>query len=572
MTANQFITEILKSGTPLTISGETISGQVDIQTSLVATGIIIEDCIFEDGFFIENIDLNCGIKFIGCDFKKNLSINNCTARNYDQAFNFDSYHIEFKDTKIQGLYFNGNNQIERGVRISEKSEIKRIQVRTLISNKGSFAIEDSSIEGIIDISQAQLNGDFSIRNNSTIKEKVRVENLRAGSIVFTDSDFLKDIHIWAGNIGSLTFNDGKFEDDLSISAVPISSYLTVIGTEFKKSISFNIQDDTNNKTGKLTKVYIQSGKFGEQFIINGGNNEIDKLTIDTSKQLEGDLYFNSCNIIQSKVSGNNYNSNIVFNHSNFNKLNFDFFNNYSTVSIISAKSFNEESELIIAHSNLGKTHLFNTFLNTFNKVGIYNSVLTEIITANVTWFKDENLNPDISESSGNYTYKKEIYRQLKFALEKQGDRITSLKFKALEMSAFKSESFSKVKKYKRIFNIDRFVLWVGQSNNFGQHWLKPALIAIGFTLFFYALMIVGLSDNLSYIPNLSCESIRETTRTFWDNAYAIPQLLNPTHILSRVFKGYPEIGFLVYLWDYLLKIILAFFIFQVISAFRKYMK
>lgn len=293
MTATQFLSEITKSGNLIKISGETIPEQVVIKKNLLAKGIIVENCVFEDGFFIENVDLSFGIKLIGCDFKRNFSINNCRSTKYDQEFNYDGYHLEFKNTKIEGLFFNGNNQIERGVRICENSIVRTIQVRTLISNKGSFDVNDSTVERLFDISQAHLKSSVSIRNNSIIDAKVRFENITCGSIVFTESNFKKDIHLWAGKIGSLTFNDGVFHDDLSITAVPITSYLTVIGTDFKKSINFTIKDDTNKKTGSLTKIYIQSGKFGEQFIINGSNCQIEELTIDTSKQLEGDLYFNS---------------------------------------------------------------------------------------------------------------------------------------------------------------------------------------------------------------------------------------------------------------------------------------
>jgi len=464
MTGNQFISWIISQGNQITLSGQTITDQVNLRSNIISDGVIIKDCIFEKGVFFENIDLNCGIRFVKCTFKKNLSVNKCQAQKYDQVFNFDGYHLDFRYTKINGLYFNYVNQLELGIRICEKSIINRLQISTLVAKKGGVFINDSTVENSFDIRQATLNNEVSIYGNSIIDSKVRFENINCGSIVFNDSHFKRDIHIWAGKVGSLTFKDGIFDDDLSISAVPISSYLMVIGTDFKKSISFTIQDDTNNKTGSLTKVYIQSGKFGEQFIINGSNSQIEELTIDASKQLEGDLYFNSCNILLTKLSGNNYKSNIVFNHTCFNRLNFDFFNNYSTLSLISIKAFNSNSEFSVAHSNLGKTHFFNAFLDTFDKIRIYNSVLIEIIVANVKWFKDKNLNPSISASSEEFTYKKEIYRQIKYALEKQGDRITSLRFKSLEMSAFKKESFAKVKWYKKILSIDRFILWLGQTN------------------------------------------------------------------------------------------------------------
>jgi len=572
MTGNQFITEITKAGQPLKIIAQTITDKVDLQSNIVATGVEIENCIFEDIVIFENIDLNCGIKFIGCQFKKSFSLNKCRAAKHDLKFNFDNYHLEFKNTSIEGLHFNDENQIERGVRISENSIINKLQVRTLISTKGSFSINNSTINSQFDISQAKINNDISIRGNSSINAKLRFENIEVGSFVFTESNFIKDVHIWAGKVGSLTFNDGTFNDDLSITGVPISSYLTIIGTEFKKSINFKLWDDTNKKIGKLSKIYIQSGKFGEQFIVNGNNYEIEELTIETSKQLEGDIYFNSSNILTTKISGNSYNSNIVFNHCNFNQLNFDFFYNYSTVSIISAKGYGDNSNLTIAHSNLGQTHLFNVFLDSFDKINIYNSVLTDIIIANVKWFSDEKLNSELSTSQHTYEQRKEIYRQLKCALEKQGNRIASLHFKGLEMKTFKQESFAKIKWYKKIFNVDRFVLWVGQTNDFGLNWFKPVLFAIGFSIIFHFLIVIGISDNLTYLPNLSCKSFETTCNIYTEHLSKLPQLMNPTHILSRVFPDKTNISFSVHSLDYLLKIILAFFIFQTISAFRKYIK
>jgi hypothetical protein len=572
MTGKQFETEIINVGQPLKIVSQTITDKVDLQNNIVATGVIIENCVFEDVVFFEQIDLNCGIEFKNCVFKKSLSINDCHASKYDIAFNLHNTHLEFTNTTIEGLYFNSVNEIERGIRIKDNSRINTLKVRTVICKMGGFSINDSHINNLLDISQAKIQNDISIRGNSLINAKVRLENVQANSLVFTDATYNKDIHIWAGKVSNLTFKDGVFNDDLSITGVPILSHLTIIGTEFKKSISFKLWDNTNKKKGKLSKIYIQSGKFSEQFILNGNYYEIEELTIEASKQLEGDIYFNSSNIKTTKIAGNNYNSNLVFNHCNFNQLNFDFFYNYSTISIFSATSFGTNSNLIIQHSNLGQAHLFNVFLNSFEKIDIYNSVMTDVISSNVKWFSDEKLNPETPDYPYTYEQKKEIYRQLKYALEKQGNRIASLNFKGLEMKTFKQESFVKIKWYKKIFNLNRFVLWVGQTNDFGLNWLKPIFFALGFSILFHFLIIIGISDKLNYKFDWSAKSWETTFSVYTSNLNKLPQLMNPTHILSRVFPNKTDISFNVHSLDYLLKVILAFFIFQTISAFRKYIK
>lgn len=572
MTGKQFETAIIQYGKPLNIVGETIKDKVNSINDIIATGVIIEDCVFEDLVAFKNMNLNCGVVFKNCVFKKSFLINNCSATETDDKFNFDNYHLEFINTTIEGLYFNGNNNIDRGIRIKENSIINKIQVKSLICKMGSFTINNCTVNTLFDIAQSKIQNDISIRGSSTINAKIRFESIEVGSFVFTDSTFNKDVHIWSGNVNSLTFNDGIFNDDLHITAVPICDYLTIIGTEFKKSIVFKLWDQANQKQGKLYKIYLSSSKFGKQFAIDGSGYEVDKLEIDTSKQLEGALYFNSTNIKQAKIWGDNYNCNIVFNHTNFNELIFDSFYNYSTLSIISSTSFGENSSLTIAHSNLGKTQIFNMDLNTFDKTTILNSVIIDIITANVKWFEDNKLNPETSASLEILEQKKEIYRQLKFALDKQGNRISSLRFKALEIKTYKKETFIKIKWYQRIFNVDRFVLWVGQSNDYGLNWFKPVLFAIGFSVFFHFLIIVGISDELSYFPNLTLESIDKTCNIYQDNFKSLPQLMNPTHYLERVYPDNKNLNFSVYFLDYLLKLVLAFFIFQIISAFRKYIK
>lgn len=296
------------------------------------------------------------------------------------------------------------------------------------------------------------------------------------------------------------------------------------------------------------------------------------LRINASKQLFGDLHFNSCQINYAHLSGNNYNSNIIFNQVLFKKLSLEYFNNFSTLLLISVKALQPKSELSIYHSNLGKTHLYNIFLDTFHQVKIYNSILTDIIVANVKWFDDKHLNPTTANSSEEFTYKKEIYRQIKFALEKQGDRISSLKFKALEMKAFKMETFAKIVWYKKIFNKERFILWVGQTNNFGQNWMKPALFAIISTVIFYFLIVVGISEYLCYTLNLTTESILTTFDEFLKYSNILPQLMNPANSLSKILSEEIKPNFITNFWQFCLKICLTFFIFQTISAFRKYMK
>ncbi len=570
--ASKIIVALALQGEPYEIQNQEVLDTLIVIHNIVAQGVVVRNCTFKETVIFEKIDFNCGIKFIDCNFEKTLTISDCTAQNNDLKFNFDGYHIELSNTKVSGgLHFIGNNQIDRGVRIWNKSIIQILHVDSITSRNGHFAIHDSTIENTFEILQCNLNLGLEVRNNSVINAKVLIENVTAGSLTFTNSNFGKDIHIWAGKVGSFIFNDGAFAEELVIKAVPISN-LSIIGAEFKKSLTLDTNDPTNNMTGILSKVYLSSSKFSEQFVINGSNLTIDDFTLDFSNRLEGSIYLNSCNLLKTELSGDNYKGNVVFNHCNFNSLSFDFFYNYSSISIISAKSFGSQSEISVTHSNLGKSQFFNVFFNSFEKIAIYHSIVTEITSANVKWFEPHKLNPTIKSEQGDFTNKREIFRQLKYALQNQGDRIESLRFKSLEMKAYKQELLSSQKWYKKLFNNDRFILWIGQTNNFGLNWLKPVWLILAFGLIFYCLIVVGVSENLSYSFNFDAGSFKTTICEFAKYSYAFPELMNPVHSLDKIFTKTNQGGFTLNFLDYALKIFLAFFIYQIISAFRKFAK
>ncbi|WP_338814185.1 hypothetical protein V9L05_02030 [Bernardetia sp. Wsw4-3y2] len=168
---------------------------------------------------------------------------------------------------------------------------------------------------------------------------------------------------------------------------------------------------------------------------------------------------------------------------------------------------------------------------------------------------------------------REIYRQIRFVLERQGDKIASLKFKSVEMETHKNEVINRFQ-YKWYHDLqDKIILLSGWTNDFGRSWFKPVRLMIPITIFFYFLIITGVSNKLSYCPNLfSIQSWYITLCEYCNYINIMPQLLDPTHSLSRIFidNKYITIGFWAYFFDYFYKVILAFFIFQVISAFRKY--
>lgn len=572
ISAKEFIQEITKEADIVLVENVSVKEMIDLDgINLSSNGIELKNCTFEHPVIFENINFNAGIKFRRCRFLESISFNSCKATGVNNDFNFEGYHFDFQNTEIGELYFIFDNVFERGLRINRGSDIGKIELEGVQVVTGGMEISASKIRDGFTIRKCSFGSSVTIKENTEIKSKVRFDNLVTHSLNFLDSNFEKDVHIWSGKIQSLVFNDGCFDDDIYIKGVKIPNRMSIIGTVFKRTVNIDIVDGTNDLVGNLSEVYIRSIKCDEQLTVNGNIEPIDKVQINCSKKLEGTFVFNSCDIKVATLTGSNYTGDITFDGCLFQSLQMESLKNYFNISFLAISSFGEGPEIFINRSTLGRMSLFNADLSTFQKISIHNSVLTELIAVNVKWFKDKALNPAEFEVN-NHTQRREVYRQIKYALESQGNKIDSLTFKALEMKANKKEVFQKVKWRVKIFNKDRFILWLAQSNNYGQHWVKPLLILLVMALVFHFLIIVGVSDKLEYSFNITWDSTKITFVEYFDNFKSYFQIMNPTHSLIKVFPKVKEIGGMVYFYDYVFRLVFAFLVFQIIVAFRKYAK
>ncbi len=571
MTALQFINKINEVGSPLNITGYTFSDSVTVTEKLPAKGIIIKDCVFKENISFDSVEIIYGIEFINCTFLKKLTFNSAQVVLDGILSEFGNKpSISIINSKVNTLSFRGSCTFRKDICITNKSEIESFLISENFETDKDIIISNSTINYSLHFSNTKSNR-IVFENNSNINSLIRLENIKSNSIVFKKSIFNDEIYLWDSNIDDLIFFKSIFNRKLEINTVVVSHTITIMYSEFNDSLFVYNKNSENDKIRFISKLYISTSIFSNQFVIKGKNTEVEKIKIIASKKLEGTLSFTDLNILETNISGDISNCNLIFNHCNFNYLLFSNFYNYSTISLSSVESYKTNSSINIENSNLGKTHLFNTSLNSFDSININNSFLMDIISANVKWFSDDRLNSDKKEELNFFDQKREIYRQLKYALDKQGDRITTLKFKAMEMEAYKNHVFLNKTMTTDVSVFDKFILWLSQINDFGINWFKPTLFAIGFSILFHFLITIGVSDNLSFKPNCSDGSLRTTCEIYFANLYTLPQLMNPVHNLSHIYPKL-ELSFTVHFFDYLLKLILAFLIFQIISAFRKYIK
>jgi hypothetical protein len=278
--------------------------------------------------------------------------------------------------------------------------------------------------------------------------------------------------------------------------------------------------------------------------------------------------------------GSNFNNSLFFRDCLYSNL---YISNFFNKALI---SFNNNcpdqinhsfEELKIENSNLGNTEFYDFDFTIYPTVRIIDSRLDNIFVNGVKWFNPNQLHVDEAEIDPRkiLLQKREIYRQLKLAAEKQSDRITSLRFKAREVETHnellgKDRLFSK-KWFKQIGDIT--AIWAGSTNNHGQNWVKALGMIIGITLIiFYPLIISCVDPELTFWPiNSSWKGFGFFWNKYTQYSNTLPELFNLVRRTEIIYREVDNLGWLRF-WDGFHRIILAFFIFQIVTAFRKFVK
>ena len=125
---------------------------------------------------------------------------------------------------------------------------------------------------------------------------------------------------------------------------------------------------------------------------------------------------------------------------------------------------------------------------------------------------------------------------------------------------------------------NKFILWLGRiTNNFGTNWIKPIVMILLGTLFFHIVISISLSTKLFW--RLDVFNISGTFSIFFDYPSLYFHLLNPAHDLNRILGSklfadpeFKSVHWSVYALDMLHRIMYGFLLFQLIVAFRKFVK
>lgn len=266
---------------------------------------------------------------------------------------------------------------------------------------------------------------------------------------------------------------------------------------------------------------------------------------------KGKYLFKDATIRRFELYGVNNNS-ILFKNCLINKINIEDFSNPGDLSL---HNINNVNEINIKNSSMGKAELLDVDLSKPAVSKIISSNLLDVVLIDTVF-------PDVLTANSETDYKgiRDAFRQLKLASGKQGNRIQELKYEAFEMNAYKKDkSAIKTLDERAILAFNKW------TNNHGQNWLIP-LIEI-FLLTIPAFILIKLQLGYTFIfGSISAGDFGQ----YFEFAF------NPLHNFISVFGEdktiSPNETGRAKLIDVLTKIFSGLLIFQMIRAFRKYVK
>ncbi|MDF2159387.1 hypothetical protein [Algoriphagus sp. CAU 1675] len=533
--------------------------------------------IFEGNVTFKDIHFGKGFVFELCEFKGEVKFENCTSSEEQLGgFFLRKASLGITRCKISGNLAIENCTLKNGLLIhgfeNEQTSMRSLRLEGGLIN-GNLSLENSSIEQSVLIIRTEING-YGLRlENVKTGETLRISPNKCKDIIFfgRSSIYRDNVYILGQNLDSLTFNNGEFQGEILLENTSIDKYLSIYGAKFQDSFKISSSESPNLPKSKNLEITIQDSQFENGLTFLGEKCPTKKLNLNFSEKSSGVLDFRNTSFREVHLKGINFNNSVFFRDCFFEEIVFSHFFNKALVSLNNNKPKGKETNaenLLIENSNLGNTEFYDFDFSIYPIVRIIDSRLDSIFVNGVTWFESDQLHIDESETDPKkiLSQKREIYRQLKLAAEKQSDRITALEFKAKEVETHRL--------YLELGNVkkaDRWAILAGKTNNHGQDWIKPlwAIIFISFGFFFPLFFIAD--PEINFWPDVS----KAGWNFFWvklsDHSKIIPQLFNPARRVSDMFDEiqYP---FWVYFLDGLHRIVLAFFIFQIVSAFRKFVK
>lgn len=517
---------------------------------------------------------------------------------YDNSIVGDLYVIE--RSKCRDFYIKNSSKIGN-IYIKNKSQTLDYELNNsymgnleMFQNSftGNFSIKNKSKVGEININYYSSAKSFYIQNQAAIQGFNIQDNSTIGDVEIWKESTTNYINIFNNsNTGKLSISDCLKIRNISISE-STASYLTIVksGIEqieiinnskifevnlqhlYSDSKNLNIQDSfiqkiqlqndnpytisTNNT--KIWSLNLANTILPKDSFLNLNTTWINNLQIDSSR-FWGLAVFNTIKPLHGYKLFKTSNNTPIFDNS---KSRYTFEENTSYPSIIT-----------LINADLCKTQFIGCDLKGFSKFEFKNTKMLEIFMADTSLPEADRIDTiyamDMSEADKK-TLKLEQQRlvlsQFKKIYENRGDTVRSTQVLAEEMEVYRKQLRSiNGLKGKEWWNnrAERLNLLLNRySSYYGNNWLRGVATTIFINSAFFLLycLLLGFRPGNNW-------------HEFWKLAAYSLEFLNPLRkadFLQAKYNMEPNAGAIFI--DYFSRIVVAYFVYQTIAAFRKFGK
>lgn len=408
-----------------------------------------------------------------------------------------------------------------------------------------------------------------IINNKIIKSAVFINEGTGTGIIFNDCIFEH----------SFNFRGSECKSSFVLSGCTIDETVSFGGGNYNGSIHItnsNIKKGIFLSSGHYRMVYLNCSCEG----IHIENCKVDELWVlgGTEKRLKineiilrgvhftGNILFSQLEIGKLElVWFLRKDSEVFISGINVRELLFSQFINDGKLMIFDLEALtqnddgivntNNHSKVQISSSYLGRTDFHNVNFSGFSEVVINNSSISNCYFINTIWPKSISTSANEDKNSKDiYHNKREVYKQIKQVLSKQGDSVAEQHYHELEMNAY-----NRTLSYSNNFWTKIIIKLSDWTSKYGQSFWRPVVTMIVINAsFFWLLYSIGQSVFTTYDlskPENYINTVAEFIR-----------ILNPLH------KNEPELKGLGFILDTIIRIISSYCIYNIIRATRRFVK
>jgi len=537
--------------------------------------VVFKNCHFTGHLYFVNTHLGGGVQFENCTFMYGVTFDSCRSGDHHSILSDGSpFSISFSGCEVNNRLIVKDCNFQHKILIHRNSKVPNLEFEN--TRLSAIEVKNSSVLGEVEISGFVVSSSFDIQSTTFLKT---VKFLHCGGdFYFSHSSFDKDISVCQCVSNYFDARDIHCHGEFNLNENSVTTELLLRDSVFERTAVIIGYSSADKQQPYIEKLNLKECDFKGGITFSGAKNqhdvEIGNLLISCSNRLKGNLNFIDAGIGNAEIFGINDQS-ILMAFCRIRILTLSRFINRGALSLVSIHPIDDPNSLFkVSKSVMGKTFISDCDLRKFSAISIQDSNLTELTSSSVRWFNENQLNKtedvemDLKVSrNGSYGPKKELYRQLKFAMERQGDLVARLDFKKREFKCYRLE----LKYQDRYTKVgDRLILWLNLSNEYGFNWLRPMGLLLLFTFSLYLVMAIGINADFKWSFDLY--NFGPTVRYLVENCHNYFILLNPTHKVDELFqiRGQSKVTIWFYFADFLGRVIVSYLIFQTITAFRKY--